>query len=654
MASTTTPQEALLQLDAIPTPRAAAERLLELARDPGSTADEFAAVIETDPGLAAQLMRDANDLSRQHTSCLDLRAAAHAVERDTLTRLAFCAITPESVQGNELDEDANGTIALRRHCVAVAAVARELARQNDYPVPAEAYGAGLLSAIGSLALATLMPKQAAALRRQINANEAESAQEQELQAFGFDNEQMAMALSEAWDFSTEMRDVLYFLNRSVEAIERECPTLTQDLVSYVRTGMHCAMRAGYHAYEAVPESEVPADVRKLLKIADREALEQLMRQALENVDRVATPLNKEPEARAQSLRIANNELARLLARSEHKGQAADAVISVMQYGLQRLGDGDPLPGLMYRTMESMGFKRMTFVTIDAVNGRLAVKTSSALRGSIRVPEGSSTPLPGGHPGFQDAAILTRDTSTPQSACVLDLLGINACVMAPISDPEGQVAGFLAADRGLNGSMPVSGDEYCLGIIAAQATLLLRFEQLSREQARMATVDPLTGAATRRKLMDRLEDLISLSNRTQIPLSIAMMDLDHFKKFNDTLGHQVGDRLLQDLVKVLSAGVRKSDLVARYGGEEFIVVFPDATLDNAWMAADKLRRAVFDFGKEHSTEYENLSISISIGVAQLRTDENGDILEDAMALIGRADEVLYQAKHNGRNRVERAA
>jgi len=263
-------------------------------------------------------------------------------------------------------------------------------------------------------------------------------------------------------------------------------------------------------------------------------------------------------------------------------------------------------------------------------------------------------LPAEGRGLSGPAILTRDDRSPEAAALLDLLGVHACVLAPLSDAEGSTRGFLAADHGPNGSLPLPGDERCLSIIADQASLLLRYERMSREQARMATVDPLTGAATRRRLMDRLDHLISLSGRTRIPLSLAILDLDHFKKFNDTMGHQVGDRLLQELVGVLTEHVRKTDLVGRYGGEEFVVLFPGADLAGAHVVAESLRHEIFEFGRAHAAAYDHLPISVSVGVAQLRVGEHGDVLEDAQALIGRADEVLYQAKHNGRNRVERAA
>lgn len=654
MAEILTPQEAVLLIDAIPTPGATAARLLELAQDPESTTDAFVELFESDPGVAAQLMRGANDPQRHHTSVLDVREAVEAVGRDVLERLAFSAVTPDTTGVDQDAEATSGMPSLRRHALASAIASRRVAELNDHFAAGEAYGAALLSSLGTMAMATLMPEQAGNLRRRLIADDEIDLPELERQLFGFDREQMSTALLEAWDFSLDLRDAFYFQHRSMDAIECECPPQLQDIVGFIRAGAHVAAQAGFQPFDADAEEAPPPDVRALLEGVDMEALVAHVQATVESVERAAAPVNADPAANVRSVRVANNQLVHLLARSEHQRQAADAVTSVMRYGLERLGDGDPLPGLMYRTMEFMGFKRMSYVEIDKQAGEMRVKISAALRGSNKVPEGSSAALPSGTEAFSQPMIVTKKETSAEAGDLLALLGIHACVLAPITNPDGEVGGFLVADRGLNGLMPVAGDERYLGIIANQGSLLLRFEELSREQARMATIDPLTGAATRRKLMDRLEHLISLSDRTQIPLSMAIMDLDHFKSFNDTLGHQVGDRLLQDVVKVFEENVRETDLVARYGGEEFIVVFADAKLDGAWTVAEKLREKVFEFGLAHAEEYDGLQISISIGVAQLRVDEHGKIAEDAMALIGRADEVLYKAKHNGRNRVERAA
>jgi diguanylate cyclase len=128
------------------------------------------------------------------------------------------------------------------------------------------------------------------------------------------------------------------------------------------------------------------------------------------------------------------------------------------------------------------------------------------------------------------------------------------------------------------------------------------------------------------------------------LSVFLIDIDHFKKFNDDYGHQVGDQVLRLVAKVLQEGVREVDLAARYGGEELIAVLPGADLEACTSVAERIRRRIAEAKlTRRATGKEIGSITVSIGVAQFRLAESAD------AMIERCDRGLYQAKRLGRNR-----
>ena len=157
----------------------------------------------------------------------------------------------------------------------------------------------------------------------------------------------------------------------------------------------------------------------------------------------------------------------------------------------------------------------------------------------------------------------------------------------------------------------------------------------------ARCDPLTGLLNRRGLEGQFDFAIALARRSGRPLSLLTVDVDHFKRVNDTHGHGVGDQVLQGLARTLQQRLRRSDVAARIGGEEFVALLPDTGLEEAQAAADALRLAVA------AQEYPQVGhITISLGVSALRGgDEDG-----ASALLQRADAALYQAKGEGRNRV----
>lgn len=164
---------------------------------------------------------------------------------------------------------------------------------------------------------------------------------------------------------------------------------------------------------------------------------------------------------------------------------------------------------------------------------------------------------------------------------------------------------------------------------------------------MATRDSLTSLANLRSFRLSLEDEYHRSMRYGEPMSLLMVDLDHFKKINDTYGHRRGDAVLRETARIMVDVMRKVDFVARYGGEEFVVIMPHTGLEGAVKAAERLRASVEDTWFEGLPEAGD--ITISIGVTTLV--EGVDVEVDG--LIERADEALYRAKVNGRNRVEKA-
>lgn len=185
-------------------------------------------------------------------------------------------------------------------------------------------------------------------------------------------------------------------------------------------------------------------------------------------------------------------------------------------------------------------------------------------------------------------------------------------------------------------------ELSLAMHLENQTLAQQREELMRK----ATTDALTGVGNRVAFDARLSLELERFARSGVPFALLMMDVDRFKLFNDTYGHQAGDRVLRTVAQVLDANIRKIDFVARYGGEEFAAIAPDTSVEGISALAERLRRAV----EETSVPWEGkkLSVTISVGVAVFG-EATGD--GDAPKIIRAADEQLYAAKRAGRNRVE---
>jgi diguanylate cyclase len=174
-------------------------------------------------------------------------------------------------------------------------------------------------------------------------------------------------------------------------------------------------------------------------------------------------------------------------------------------------------------------------------------------------------------------------------------------------------------------------------------LYKRGQELKDAHARieeLAQIDELTGALNRRYIMRALDEEMTRARRSAEPCSIAIIDLDHFKRINDTFGHPVGDEVLQSFSIAVGANIRSIDRLGRYGGEEFLLILPHVSAQEAIAALNRLRRIVAALN--WTAISGGLAVTMSAGVAQIREDETpGEIL-------ARADAALYRAKDAGRN------
>jgi diguanylate cyclase (GGDEF)-like protein len=153
---------------------------------------------------------------------------------------------------------------------------------------------------------------------------------------------------------------------------------------------------------------------------------------------------------------------------------------------------------------------------------------------------------------------------------------------------------------------------------------------------LALTDPLTEISNRRAIFNKFQEELERSARYQRTFSIIFVDIDNFKKYNDTLGHLEGDKILKQVAKILTTQVRKIDSVGRYGGEEFLIILPETNIQDAKEISERLKNSI----------QKETVVTISIGLVS--NTAVGSTVED---LLSQADKALYLAKKNGRNRIE---
>jgi eukaryotic-like serine/threonine-protein kinase len=285
--------------------------------------------------------------------------------------------------------------------------------------------------------------------------------------------------------------------------------------------------------------------------------------------------------------------------------------------------------------------------VAAVTGRAllaaagaAAAAPSAVPGQEPLGPGSRLPVPAlltaGASGL-DRGLARQRLPEP----LHELLGRPRRWLAlPLSTRDSVLGVLLLSTR--DGAHELDAHAGIGAVLAGQVAVAYDNARLFRQVEQLATTDGLTGLCNRRHFMDQATGKLAESRRRRSPLAAIMLDIDHFKKVNDTYGHATGDQVIRTVADRLTEGIRREDLLGRYGGEEFVLVIPDGE-DGAVELAERLRRAVE--ADPVPTDDGPLRVTISVGVSMR---DGTDVAPDTM--LARADAALYRAKQGGRNRV----
>ncbi|MDP1546077.1 MAG: sensor domain-containing diguanylate cyclase [Anaerolineales bacterium] len=221
--------------------------------------------------------------------------------------------------------------------------------------------------------------------------------------------------------------------------------------------------------------------------------------------------------------------------------------------------------------------------------------------------------------------------------------------------QGAVAGMISAQAHKENAY-TRDDLYLLELLASHAAIAIENSRLFATIERLANIDPLTGALTRRKFFELSEREFNRAKRYKTPLSILMLDIDEFKRFNDRFGHQTGDLVLKLISSYCKASLRNVDIFGRLGGEEFAATLPDTTLEQAAQVAGRLCTLIeeanleeagvlFEMSTGRQAKKDALKVTVSVGVAAC-----DDSCRNVDVLLDHADRAMYAVKYTGRNRI----
>jgi diguanylate cyclase (GGDEF)-like protein len=269
--------------------------------------------------------------------------------------------------------------------------------------------------------------------------------------------------------------------------------------------------------------------------------------------------------------------------------------------------------------------------------RAAKNFDDSLARTFRLPVGDSF----AGRVVQTGQPLLLNASGPQKIKTAYL--VHALLYVPLR-AYGRVLGVLGVDNRERHSTFTEHQQSLMVSLSDYAGIAIQNARMFRDMHTLAITDSLTGLHNRRHFFEEAAREFDRARRYRHALSALMLDIDHFKKFNDSYGHAAGDQALRNVAALCRKGLREIDILARYGGEEFVALLPETPAQAGMVAAERLRRLVAEMTADR--ELERHALTVSVGVAALTDD-----CPDLNALLARADAALYAAKAAGRNRVE---
>ena len=619
----------------LPSPKGAALSIVRLAQRDDVSGRQLEQAIKSDPAFVGRLLKAANITGRE--SGRPIASVADAVNVLGLTVVRNLALGFSLVSSYRGGACANFDYpAFWTRAVVNALALQSVIRRTRGANPEEAFCCGLLAEVGKLALATVHPEQYSSLLGSLEAGDVSSAEydallrTRETAAFALHHDDLTAAMLSDWGFPRALLEPIYF---------RRCADLSgfsSDPRSERLLGAARLADAVSDVCTAAPE------VRQARMVALTERAEALKLES-EVLEDIVDGVVRDWREWAMLLQLDSPDPVPLFARlmTPEPGEADDdasvpgSILRVLLAGAE-----SEQRKVLEDLLLSLGYE-----VFAADNGQLALELALVVQPRILITDWQMSDLD----GIQLTKAL-RDTRLGRGIFVLILsaqededrqldafaAGVDDCLSKPVN-AKVLAARLRAASRMFELQAEVQHDHEQMKHFAAELAVS------NRRLHEASVTDELTGFHNRRYAMDRIEKDWAASSRSGRQISCMVIDLDHFKRINDTYGHDIGDKVLVAIAGVLKKTLRSHDVICRIGGDEFLVICPDSDAQAVRLCAERLLMAADALLIE--TPRGLVRCGISIGVAT-----RSAAMVDTAMLIKAADEGMYQAKISGRSRV----
>ncbi len=636
----TTRFDELKATDQLPSPKGVALAILRLTKSEATTAQEIARVLETDPALSGRILKIANSVYAGQS-----RPAASV--RDAVTRLGVRLVRNVALGFSLLARGGCGACrgfdydGFWSRSLAMGVAAQAIAQQGGTVAPCEAFTAGLLAQAGRLALASVYPEAYGEVLAQAGSDDAAALARLERERFATDHNELTAAMLRDWGLpevyatSAEHHEQP---DRAAFAESDPRRTLVQLLGLASRMAAVCVADG--------PERVLR--VRELL--ADDAALTVRGPELMALCDRVVA----EWQDWGRLLQIGTRAVPPFAALADRARDDPPAVEVEAEVDADGPGN-EPLTvvvaddDLIVRHVLKEFLTSAGHTVHDAADGAEALRLVLEVHPHLvitdwQMPEMDGTALVKAlrqtKMGRQLYIILLTGSEEDNTQVEAFEAGADDYVVKPFH-PRMLAARLRACTRVIHLQEEVRRDKEEL------RRCLSELGVANRKLQQAAWTDTLTGLYNRRYALDYLGRAWDEATRTGKPLACLLIDIDHFKRVNDTHGHDVGDQVLRETANVLRGLLRPSEVVCRLGGEEFVVIGCGLDEETAALCAERLRAGVERQVIEAPTGTLGVTLSLGVAVRAAHTP-------DASELLKAADEAVYAAKRGGRNQVRLAA
>lgn len=610
----------------LPSPRGIALAILEISRRESATLAEIARVVQTDPALSGRLIKLANSASHIARPVVSVQEAVVRQGMNTVRQLALGF--------SLLDQYRSGACKAFdyqrywSHSLLMALCMQALGARVHVAAPDELFVCGLLAQVGKLALATIYPDDYSAILTAHPGESEHMLSDHERARLETDHAELGVVMMSDWGLPK------VFTGPLAHYEDPDHPSYPHDSRS---NSMMLMLRLSHHLADlGLAEADRrPQLAKEWIGLAIELDIPQ--EDAGSFIDEVIVTW----QDWSKLLRIPATALPSF-AGVCHGHPAAEEEAAENKTPLRIVvADSNPFARRKLMAMLDDGSEHFVY---PAENGNAALALAMEVLPHVIIAH-YDLPLLDGielcqalratDEGRRMHILLTASDSGEDQLTRAYEAGADGYVPGNIS-PKGLHTRLQAAHRLVKLQNDWERDRAQLRQIAAELAVA------NRRLANAALTDLLTGLPNRRSAMDQLEQAWSAATRSGLPLSVMVVDIDHFKQINDTYGHSAGDLVLREAAATLRAAARREDSVCRIGGEEFLVICPNTDLKSAMLSAERLRASLG--AKRIAIGQTDKTITVSIGVAMR---EPGTI--DMDALVSTADQALYAAKDAGRNR-----